>query len=83
MDSKKWLEPAIRGVVHVAVAPQHQRRGAGRLLTEDALDDDTVTSVVLSCHPDAHAAQSLHWLMARRACQAEIGGDAAAFPPRW
>jgi ribosomal protein S18 acetylase RimI-like enzyme len=56
----QWLEPSIREVVHVAVSPQHQRRSAGRLLTEDALDDRDVASVVLSCHPEARPAQSLY-----------------------
>jgi ribosomal protein S18 acetylase RimI-like enzyme len=56
----RWLEPSIREVVHVAVSPQHQRRGAGRLLTEDALDDPDVASVLLSCHPEARPAQALY-----------------------
>lgn len=55
-----WLEPPIREVVNVAVSPAHQRRGAGRVLKDDALDDTEATSVVLSCHPDAGPAQSLY-----------------------
>lgn len=58
--SARWLQPVIREIVHVAVSPQFQRRGAGRLLTEDSLDDPGVTSVVLSCHPNAQAAQALY-----------------------
>lgn len=59
----QWLEPVAREVVHVAVDPAARRHGVGRLLTEDALDDTEATSVVLSCHPDAGAAQLLY-----RAC---------------
>lgn len=58
--ASQWLEPPIREVVNLAVSPGHQRRGAGRILTDDALDDDEATSVVLSCHPEAKAAQSLY-----------------------
>lgn len=56
----QWLAPVIREVVHVAVSPRFQRRGAGRLLTEDALRDPEAASVILSCHPAARAAQSLY-----------------------
>ncbi len=59
-DAARWLEPPVREVVNVAVSPAHQRRGAGRILTDDALDDGEATSVVLSCHPDATPAQSLY-----------------------
>lgn len=62
-DAAQWLDPVVREVVHVAVDPTARRRGVGRLLTEDALDDGDVTAVVLSCHPDAQAAQRLY-----RAC---------------
>lgn len=56
----EWLAAPVREVVHVAVSPTSQRQGAGRLMTEDALDDPAVTSVVLSCHPEARPAQALY-----------------------
>jgi ribosomal protein S18 acetylase RimI-like enzyme len=56
----EWLEPVIREVVHVAVAPDRQRQGAGRLLTEDAINEPEVASVVLSCHPGAEPAKGLY-----------------------
>lgn len=67
LASSQWLEPAIREVVHVAVSPPRARQGAGRLLTQDSLDDPEVTSVVLSCHPSAEPAQALY-----RSCGFEL-----------
>lgn len=54
----EWPAAPVREGVHVAVSPLSQRQGAGRLMPEDALDDPAVTSVVLSCHPEARPAHA-------------------------
>jgi ribosomal protein S18 acetylase RimI-like enzyme len=59
-SAAEWLEPVIRELVHVAVAPERQRRALGRSLTEDTLDDAEAAAVVLSCHPGAEAAKRLY-----------------------
>jgi ribosomal protein S18 acetylase RimI-like enzyme len=58
--ARAWMGGVIREIVHVAVAPNQQRRGVGRALIDDALDDPQVDAVVLSCRPDAEPAQQLY-----------------------
>lgn len=59
-DAARWFGGRIREVVHLAVAPDVQRRGIGAALVADLLDDGDAHAVVLSCRPDAEAAQQLY-----------------------
>ncbi len=56
----EWLGSACREVVHVAVRPNHQRSGFGRALMDHIVANANAPTIVLSCHPDATAAQRLY-----------------------
>lgn len=56
----EWLGSACREIVHVAVAPEHQGHGHGKSLIDHLLGTASARTAVLSCHPDATAAQRLY-----------------------
>jgi GNAT superfamily N-acetyltransferase len=58
--TRTWLGPAVTEVVHVAVSPDSRRSGVASAIlgAMTARADDR--GAVLSCHPDASAAQKLY-----------------------
>lgn len=59
-QARRWLGPACLEIVHVAVAPGSQRAGIGRRLMRALTERATTGTGVLSCHPDATAAQRFY-----------------------
>jgi ribosomal protein S18 acetylase RimI-like enzyme len=58
--AQRWLGPSCLEIVHVAVVPGEQRRGIGRQLMTALLAPPRPGTGVLSCHPDATAAQNFY-----------------------
>ena len=59
-DARRWLGDLCLEVVHVAVRPDVQRQGVGTLLHDALISGAPAPTGVLSCHPDARAAQRLY-----------------------
>lgn len=59
-QTEMWLRNPITEVVHVAVVPGARRRGLGSIVLEALIDDTGNNVAMLSCHPEAHAAQQLY-----------------------
>jgi ribosomal protein S18 acetylase RimI-like enzyme len=58
--TRRWLGESCLEVVHVAVAPARQRQGLGRLMLDVLVAGRPAPTGVLSCHPEAAAAQGLY-----------------------
>ena len=58
--TERWLGRACLEIVHVAVLPAEQRRGIGLRLMTALLAPPQPATGVLSCHPEATAAQNFY-----------------------
>jgi GNAT superfamily N-acetyltransferase len=58
--TQRWLGQSCLEIVHVAVVPGGQRRGTGRRLMAALLAPPRPGTGVLSCHPEAKAAQDFY-----------------------
>lgn len=59
-DADRWLGALCLEVVHLAVAPEGQGHGTGKLVHDVLIAGSPAPTGVLSCHPEAVPAQRLY-----------------------
>jgi GNAT superfamily N-acetyltransferase len=72
-QAERWMPSPCLEIVHVAVHPERQRKGIGRLVHDLLIAGTPAPTAILSCNPEAEPARRLY---ARRGWRVLAGGAA-------